>query len=371
MSDDEASEPMMLAIADGAMSTGTDQLSSVTKLGGRPTFMKRLTDDDSGVAGGRVPAEVAAGAVCGTCATRMFLLAQCYCPLADGHNRMMYVFCCNRSACCALNAGAGVGAKKKNWRCVTVQCDSEDAEAEDDEEDHDDAAGPQSRTREPFTPFAFPPVATYVDAEPMREAIVQTEQEKRIEAGIQDVGEEDLDSADEAKKVAAEARVELEGLEREVDLKNKVSDESFEAFRHRVARCPAQVLRYQPNGAPVYMNAEKCGAVAAPPCERCGGARSMELQVMPTSLYFLHVDRHVPAASPAADAPKKADDGVDFGTVTVLTCAAQCGSAAPGVVVREEILLVEDAPAADDARAGGKISMNELANGPNDAEPSS
>ena len=100
-------------------------------------------------------------------------------------------------------------------------------------------------------------------------------------------------------------------------IENAITDAQrhFAAFAARVAKEPAQVLRYcfeqgavplcpAPDGIPA--------ADAVPRCERCGGERRFEFQVMPQLLNHLGVDPSDPKSP-------------DWGTIAVYSCAKSCG----------------------------------------------
>lgn len=345
----------MLAIFDGYIPLECDGLSSVTKLGGRPAFMKALATApvaDATAAGMTAPKLLERDAVCGRCKQPLYLLSQSFCPLREATNRMMYVFCCNSAACAPF--------PEESWACFTVQVDSEDADAANDEED-DPAlrrVDPPVKGQPPYDatavgPGAFPPVATDIVEEPLKEHIELSEEEEELKRRIENQDEE----------TAQRARADLEELEQNVDLRNKTTDVYYEKFRRRVARAPSQVLRYQRNGFPIFMDPEQTIYVTIPPCSDCGGKMCMELQVMPTALYFVHssdfVDRR-PAVGRTSG-----DDGVDFATATVYTCAQGCRASLAGVRVKREFVFVEPPPslASEEEQRAGKMAFREMVSG--------
>eukprot|EP00388_Colpodella_angusta_P003589 GDKJ01012582.1.p1 GENE.GDKJ01012582.1~~GDKJ01012582.1.p1 ORF type:complete len:290 (-),score=41.45 GDKJ01012582.1:96-848(-) len=180
-------------------------------------------------------------------------------------------------------------------------------------------------------------------------------------------------------------------MEKEIDMKNKASDVAFDKFRRRIERCPKQVIRYQPQGQPLFMNPASIKDAKVPACGRCGGPQAMELQIMPTVIFLLKTadfvkesaTSHVPLTSAAAsaevsedvkEAVRAAGEGVDFATVTCYSCRnASCGSdtaslfegqelnspfaiAGKGIIggndvkfnIRKDFLLVEGAPTLDE-----------------------
>lgn len=414
---------VLLGLFDGYMSHKRDRLTSETKLGGTPTYFPSLTDADK--------AQIHRWTSCGVCGHAMSLLTQAYSPLPTAptnhpHHRMVYVFACNSGYCSRQPTSSMVA--------FSVQVDQEDeqalAETAEDDEDEVIETGPLLPSELPEA--VLPPCYVYIDAEPSKEVVVPTD----IERELIKMAEENARST-----VTDE---ELQQLEQTMDLKDKKTDYYYEKFRSRVARAPNQVLRYYERTVaapaatsaslcgkdvkPIFMNPDKVKAmVTIPACACCGSAQTAELQVMPTSLYYLHVseytalaradaapmaasagtpgaaitqgnavDKQSPVASPsastpacrtsassgAATAPEKGisnnvDDGCDFGTITVYVCGKDCAARQDGVVLRRETLCVEEAPTmrdeeraakADAAKAGAdgvthKVTLRELLHG--------
>ena len=88
-------------------------------------------------------------------------------------------------------------------------------------------------------------------------------------------------------------------------------DETTLRFLARVAREPAQVLRYKRRGRPLYVS-RRLRTTRVAPCERCGAPRSFEFQIMPQFLYFLNVEKNL--------------RDLNFGTILVFTCDNSCDS---------------------------------------------
>lgn len=114
-------------------------------------------------------------------------------------------------------------------------------------------------------------------------------------------------------------------------------DKIFQKFSDRIAQNPEQVLRYDFRGQPVLYSGTddvstrfivphgKVGATRGiPQCEYCSAQRVFELQLVPGLIYELEKDE-------AMDL----DDGMEWGTIIVGTCANNCGE--PGAITfREE-----------------------------------
>lgn len=139
----------------------------------------------------------------------------------------------------------------------------------------------------------------------------------------EDSDEEDSKAASLLEQYKLHAATEGEYTEEELpsDIVNSIeeaipeSQRHFAAFAARIAKEPAQVLRYcfeegavplcpAPDGIPA--------ADAVPRCELCGGQRRFEFQVMPQLLNHLGVDPSDPK-------------GPDWGTIAVYSCAKSCG----------------------------------------------
>ena len=94
----------------------------------------------------------------------------------------------------------------------------------------------------------------------------------------------------------------------------------FAAFAAQIAKEPSQVVRYcfDEGASPLCPSATGIPASEqVPGCERCGGPRKFEFQVMPQLLNHLGVD----AADPKAP---------DWGTIAVYSCAASCSGGGGG-----------------------------------------
>jgi pre-rRNA-processing protein TSR4 len=55
-------------------------------------------------------------------------------------------------------------------------------------------------------------------------------------------------------------------------------DATFKKFKHRVARSPTQVLRYEREGQPLWVSNQN-QPEQMPPCPYCGSPRVFEFQV--------------------------------------------------------------------------------------------
>lgn len=118
-------------------------------------------------------------------------------------------------------------------------------------------------------------------------------------------------------------------------------DTAFVRFSTRLAHNPEQVLRYDFRGLPLLCSyvdavgrtfagaaASAAGGGAAtatkiPPCQRCGGERVFELQLVPHAISVL-------------EGAGEVDTGMEWATIIVCVCARDCGGGADGAVVWAE-----------------------------------
>jgi hypothetical protein len=119
---------------------------------------------------------------------------------------------------------------------------------------------------------------------------------------------EDDEGDDAIEQLALSASADDDGLASDdfvVEPEEYEESDPFQKFVMRLARAPEQLCRY--GGKPLWPTRERPRNV--PACGACGAARAFELQLLPTLLSFLE-----PSAARM----------VDFGSVFVYTCSAQC-----------------------------------------------
>ncbi|GMF11902.1 unnamed protein product [Phytophthora lilii] len=99
----------------------------------------------------------------------------------------------------------------------------------------------------------------------------------------------------------------------------KDQDPQYVRFLTRVALAKDQVLRYSrwEDEAVLWVHSEGMHTGAVPPCERCGGERKFEFQVLPQLLNYLGVDQQ----SSLGDIGSRS---CEWGTLAVYTCAKSC-----------------------------------------------
>ena len=100
-------------------------------------------------------------------------------------------------------------------------------------------------------------------------------------------------------------------------------DSDFQKFADRVGQSPEQAIRYEFAGQPLlYRKTDQVGRILArrqdggdgggmPRCEACGAERVFEVQLMPHAIAEL-------------EAETMSVDGMDWGTIVVGVCAADC-----------------------------------------------
>lgn len=107
-------------------------------------------------------------------------------------------------------------------------------------------------------------------------------------------------------------------------------DIHFRNFKEEVSKNPAQVLRYDKGGEPLWI-ADKAKTVGdnieIPPCSNCSGPRQFELQIMPQMLNYLK------------------DEVIDWGVLAVYTCKESCHPNSEYIrefIVKQDIISEEN-----------------------------
>lgn len=124
-------------------------------------------------------------------------------------------------------------------------------------------------------------------------------------------------------------------------------DKTFQRFADRLSHNPEQVLRYEFDGSPLLYSSTDAvgrrlsphaqahagpanakittigeGGRGIPPCKNCGAGRRFELQLTPHAITMLEEDEPASAAL----------EGMDWGTIIVGVCSADCGIGEVGYV---------------------------------------
>jgi pre-rRNA-processing protein TSR4 len=141
--------------------------------------------------------------------------------------------------------------------------------------------------------------------------------------------DDEPDTAPVKEKTAEEMMEDYQKLKVAKDVKQKIvaeedeqtlapgfrqSDEAFLCFQERTSREPTQVLRYDKGGAPLWIGPSTPKAADVPHCERCGGARVFEFQIMP----------QLTAVLDDCAAESSFIGTLDWGVLAVYSCANSC-----------------------------------------------
>lgn len=162
------------------------------------------------------------------------------------------------------------------------------------------------------TPLMGPPPPP----EPWPEATIQPEPYPCLY--LSDAEYETLDPT--PAKVPEHARMEAEdapepsALDREAF--ESSMDSTFQAFADRMAQNPEQVIRYDFGGTPLlYSKTDAVGLMLAagrmPACAHCGQPRTFEVQLTPNAIAELEAD-------------DMSLEGMEWGTILVAVCQADC-----------------------------------------------
>jgi Programmed cell death protein 2, C-terminal putative domain len=116
-------------------------------------------------------------------------------------------------------------------------------------------------------------------------------------------------------------------LDAEPDELGNPAEVARETFSACLARAPGHVVRYQRCGEPVWLTHPP---PAAPPACVCGARRVFEMQLMPSCLHYLDVDKATPA--------EQTEAGMNWSTVAVYTCENDCEEAGAGALPGQNAL---------------------------------
>jgi pre-rRNA-processing protein TSR4 len=104
-------------------------------------------------------------------------------------------------------------------------------------------------------------------------------------------------------------------------------DMQFRRFRKRVSANPSQIIRFERNGEPLWIQtAHQCSLKSVPPCEHCGSNRVFECQLMPQLLYYIaNMSRDTPKSSTQTSLEAYLNaPSLDWGTIALYSCSASC-----------------------------------------------
>lgn len=124
---------------------------------------------------------------------------------------------------------------------------------------------------------------------------------------------ENLETEDSSKGGAADTK----------DIFESSMDKSFLRFSDRLGHNPEQVLRYEFRGTPLlYSDTDAVAKTTSsrfPRCDSCGSERVFELQLVPHAIAVLEDGREGIGLG-------KDDGGMEWGTIILGVCAADCGT---------------------------------------------
>ncbi|KAI9496356.1 programmed cell death protein 2 [Zychaea mexicana] len=306
-------------------------------------------------------------ATCGNCSEPLILLLQLYTPEdepVEAFHRAVYVFCCKNGGC-----------HKQDWtQCFKVYRSQLPRDnpyyppPEDEDEEQDDVAID-------FTPKHFTPpkecvicgmagtkacgkcqAAYYCSRQhqlvdwnscghkqycnnsnakeqtKLRAARLFTEMEivSEPEGQGEDGKEEEAQKEHTSKETGERSNETALALRGDEAYENSAVDvdQAFLKFQLKLGLYPDQVVRYErveydmPDREPLWVQQGSKPSMV-PACDRCGGPRTFEFQILPTLLNYLGISH-------------TADDSLDWGSLYVYTCKHNC-SISPEVFVPEYI----------------------------------
>ncbi|KAG6620795.1 Programmed cell death protein 2 [Phytophthora cinnamomi] len=305
---------------------------------------------------------------CAECGAPLSFLLQIYCPLdeqADAFHRSLYVFVCRAAGCSrqgdgkafrlqlprdnAFYAAEGGATQLKAvgdpvdlcalcGQRATLTCSACHVAqycSKAHQKDHWTAGGHKYTCAQCLETHAL------VEADDAREQVIAKgskwlfpEQDLEIdhEPDSREAANEyeaklmaEFEKNKEAGEKAAEGEeddMDLDVTQRELNEAlghTKDQDPQYVRFLTRVALAKDQVLRYSrwENEAVLWVHSEGMHTGDVPPCDRCGGERKFEFQVLPQLLNYLGVDQQ----SSLGDISSRS---CEWGTLAVYTCAKSC-----------------------------------------------
>ncbi|KAJ3165939.1 Programmed cell death protein 2 [Geranomyces variabilis] len=313
------------------------------KIGGRPFWLNPRH------------AAKAEDVTCGVCEKAMALLLQFYTPEdePEAYHRVLYLFCCRNGAChrtrwkdcfkafrsqlpefnpyynpsegealCAVKARlcqmCGLDGSKQCARCQNAPYCSRDHQILDWTQGPHKEVCAASASGASATPTRKTPTVLFPEFELVSEEEQGYEASAANDDGSDHDDEEDLAGSEltpELQKIKIDEADTHEDIEEtEVDV-----DKAFLRFQKRILKEPEQVVRYArvsyadgPHPEPLWVSDNgKIAQSDVPQCPHCNGPRVFEFQVMPQLLNVLEINHYTA-------------DALDWGTVAVYSCIANC-----------------------------------------------
>ncbi|KAJ8330179.1 hypothetical protein O5D80_001749 [Batrachochytrium dendrobatidis] len=112
-------------------------------------------------------------------------------------------------------------------------------------------------------------------------------------------------------------------------------DKLFKRFQRTVTMAPEQCIRYEFKGSPLWYQMDTVQSQISsnhiPLCEKCGGNRVFECQLMPNILSILSVDTHQSVVNTTHGSNETSKElyaklgmGMDYGSVYIFVCENDC-----------------------------------------------
>lgn len=189
--------------------------------------------------------------------------------------------------------------------------------------DHEQSVVQQHSTPVPCDVELFPEYEIVIEDEPL---------DSQIES-LEHMEEENM------KKLASVSHEPFTEEELPSDLVDQIeksmplSRRHFAAFAARVSAAPSQILRYcfEDGASPMCPSPDGIPSPdSIPHCPHCQGPRRFEFQIMPQLLNILGID-------------PSDDNALDWGTISIYSCAASCNTASKGVSYSKEYAWVQPA----------------------------
>ncbi|KAJ3268440.1 Programmed cell death protein 2 [Terramyces sp. JEL0728] len=263
------------------------------------------------------PRKPAGNVQCGNCSKEMPLLLQLYAPQdspTNAFHRVIYVFCCKSGSCVKSNKGIAAlrlqmerenkvyteeGELQVDFQLNNgVLANSKEHQEMDWKHGHHKLLcgtgnGPRDEIKKWLSAFNFPELELEEEEEPEKKSEVNPEMLEKL--NVKEEGDTLLEDEDET-----EAEV----------------DKTFLKFQKRISLSPEQVLRYarKPEGAEPLWASDIGRDMQIPDCPKCASQRTFEFQLTPQLLSHLELNNKDP-------------NSIDWGTVLIYTCKADCDAA--------------------------------------------
>ncbi|CAK4608959.1 hypothetical protein LEN26_005760 [Aphanomyces euteiches] len=332
--------------------------------------------------------------VCPKCQKSLYLVAQVYAPVTT--HRTLYVFGCNSSKCGDTPKSWRVfrfQAEENESKASDVETPpapvtistggwGNDSGDEDDADDWGDVPGStwgsqatsastnvdleellsardhalqstrvqQQPTSTPAKPEEQPPQPVHIDG-PHFQSIYLSVEDEPVVSGVEKyhhetqllnayLEEEEKENASEATRLRqilkskdeSSGSSDSQGEHAESYERTPLREKLFLRFQKRIKRSPNQCLRYNYGGEPLWPSPPP--QLEIPKCP-CGEPRMFEMQLIPTTNYFLKVENYIEKSIEVANASLDENDqynskilegGMDWQTVVVWSCPPSCSN---------------------------------------------